>query len=501
MYMTPGATTPVQSGSSVQEFERSRFDALEYDHLEKLEAERRGRNLGRLCSTERLLAQHGHGGLADLLRAMRIDCQDRGEDLGSDSSIRALLWSLKTGPGHATYAAKIGTIYTSVSDMVSQQAWSRFFRCWDVWSSVVSVLDHRLVSIGISRRPDVDVVAYKAALDLIRDRVVARIRPYANWYSWQLDVSIAEGNRHPHYHLLCIVPSEVAAAFYDDVGDLKLEIFREEGLIHLTHCDWPDGDRRHKIFELADRQKAWVMALAYFSRVFEYRDMPTWSRMPTLSCPVDIDDPVVNMHRRWEEALAGILKVSSERKTIGGRRIALLLQDDTRRRVVTFRQSKAWRTVPDRLASIRRKQECKSEPALSDHLLSPATPVRTAPPNATCNAAADDDRATAELGSPYEHGSIALEPELVRNPYRGDGANDGSSPTRVVNKGIKQPRVGRPRKDLSQHAVLLALIEEGSTLAAAKALGTSPRLIRKVLADAGVASYPVGRPRIVGRPQ
>ncbi|MDP3258580.1 hypothetical protein [Bosea sp. (in: a-proteobacteria)] len=338
------------------------------------------------------------------------------------------------------------------------------------------------------------MVPYKRALDELRDRVVARVRPYANWYSWQLDISVAKNNRHPHYHLLCIIPSDLAEAFYDDIGDLRFGVFRGgEGLMDVGHCDWQEGDRRRKPLDLADRQEAWIMALAYVTRVFTERDMPRWTCAPTLSCPLEVEDYRDQIGRAWDQALPRIFEVNSEQKALGARRIALLLKDDTRRRVISFRQSKAWRATPTAQAPVHKAAGATVSPVVSDISHFPLTPIQAAPHETPCGAAYLS--LLDELGSSPEHGSLDFAQELERNLEHGGGADDGSFPSRVVKKGIKQQRGGRPRKTFSQQAVLVALCERGSVVAAAKALGTSRRLISEVLQDAGVASPPRGRPR------
>lgn len=67
--------------------EMRRFDALDPDHLARLEGERRGRNDARMRFLGRFLAQQGMTVQADELLAIRNDCDAQGLDAGSDRRI------------------------------------------------------------------------------------------------------------------------------------------------------------------------------------------------------------------------------------------------------------------------------------------------------------------------------------------------------------------------------------------------------------------------------
>ncbi len=494
--------------SMFQQTEKRRFDALDLEHMTQLEMERVGRNIHQLRFLERLLIENGMTKQADELLAFRNDCADQGTDVGSDRRIQQLLDDVKQNFTDPSLQSQFRYPYFDLSDFTNRINWNKLRSCWKFWGNIVSILDYRLIAITLSGRADGTIVEFKRELDDLRDRVVAKLRPLANWYSWHLDVSLVRDNRHPHYHCLFIVPATMDRAVFDAVDDLQKDAFWKEEGLYVQYRDWLEYDRRRPMLDVAGRQRSWIAALAYVTRVISHSPLPRDECAPTLSSFIDVDNHVGQIRQAWDAALEEVLKGNDLDKAVGARRMALFLRKESGRKVVCFRQSKRWKSF-----------KCP----LSEKTSSPGSPHPDPDPNHS-----DDDRTRsswlaqleaavplhqASLGTvakePDEHGSTSMTEELEQNyPYAAEepASDDVYLPSMVVNKGFKEKSekrskrnsVGRPPRKITHQELMVAIISGGSCTAAAALLGTSTRKIRQGLEDAGISRFPRGRPRTAG---
>lgn len=487
-----------------QQTEMRSFDRLEQDHLAQLERERIGRNESQLRYVERLLVEQGLTDQADELLAFRNDCAVKGTDVGGDRRIQQLLDSLKYIITDQNLQLKISDPYKDLSDLINRHNWNRFRSCWNFWDNIVSILDHRLISINITGRPDRTIVEFKEELDGLRDRVVAALRPLANWYSWHLDVSLMGASRHPHYHCLFVVPATMDRAVFDAVDDLKKHAFRNDDGLYVRYRDWQDYDRRRPMLDVAGRQRSWIAALAYATRLISHRPLPRGEYAPTLSSFLDVDDHVGQIRQEWDAALQEVLKRTDLYKAVGARRMALFLRKEAGRQVVSFRQSKRWKSF-----------EPASRPGTgpSAPLTSPAGTVdgdsegdanlllgileAAAPPYRACVpdvSEAGVEQCSETASEKMEQKDLPSEAKPV--PY------DDSKPSMVIHKGFKEnlevrPR-GRPRREINHQELMLAIIDGGTCTATAAILQTSTRKVREEMSGAGIEPFSRGRPPKLG---
>lgn len=489
-----------------QHAEKMRFDALEPEHVAQLEKERVGRNSSQLRYLERLLAENGMTNQADDLLAIRNDCASRGIDTGSDRRIQNLLDDVKNNATDPILKTKLRYPYFNISDLIDRINWIKLRSCWDFWKNIVSISDYRLISITITGRPDGTILEFKEKLDGLRDRVVSALRPLANWYSWHLDVSLVGDSRHPHYHCLFVVPATMDRAVFDAVDDLKKHAFWKDEGLYVQYRDWLEYDRRRPMLDVAGRQRSWIAALAYATRVISHRPLPRGEYAPTLSSFLDVDDHVGQIRQEWDGALQEVLKRNAPDKAVGARRMALFLRKESGRKVVSFRQSKRWKSFKCPLSETTSSpgyprpdaNDSNDDGTGSSWLaqLEAAVPLH----QASLRAVADE---------PDEHGSTSMTEELEQNYPQAAGepaTDDVYLPSMVVKKGFKEnlrkrPKrdsVGRPPREISHQELMLAVISGGSCTAAAALLGTSTRKIRQGLEDAGIGRFPRGRPRTAG---
>lgn len=475
--------------------EMRRFDALDPDHLARLEGERRGRNDARMRFLGRFLAQQGMTVQADELLAIRNDCDAQGLDAGSDRRIHQLIDDVRHNLTDLKLLSEISKPYSDISNLIDRQNWNKFRSCWELWGNIVSILDYRLIAITITGRPDGTIVDFKKELDGLRDRVVAALRPFANWYSWHLDVSLKRDNRHPHYHCLFIVPATAGSAVFDAVDDLRRHAFWNDEGLYVQYRDWLKYDRRHQMLDIAERQQSWIAALAYVTRVIADRPLPKGNAVPTLSSFLDVDDHVGQIRQAWDDAFNEVLKPNGLGKALGARRMALFLRQETGRRVVSFRQSRRWKSL-----------EATGRPRRQLHAALP------------CLAFAGDDegdvnswlnaleahtllyktsaRVIRDIDS--ERCSESMLEELEQKDFRPAAASapdDDSKSSMVIHKGFKENSVGRPPRQISQEELGLAIIDGGTCTAVAAILRTSTRRVREEMKKAGFASFPRGRPK------
>ncbi|WP_108045175.1 hypothetical protein [Bosea sp. 124] len=480
-----------------QDLEKRRFDALEPEHLARLEAERIGRNDSRMRFLGRLLAEQGMTEQADEVLAIRNDCAAKGTDAGGDLRIHRLIDDAKHNLIDPKLRLAIPEPYINIEDLIDRLNWNKFRSLWEAWENIVSILDHRLIAICITGRPDGTIVDFKGELDDLRDEVVTALRPFAHWYSWHLDVSVLRDNRHPHYHCLFVVPATADRAVFDVVEDLRQRAFWNDDGLYIQYRDWLDGDRRRRMLDVAERQRSWIAALAYATRVISYRPLPKAKvkAVPTLSSFLDVDDHVGQVRKEWDAALNEVLKRNDLEKALGARRMALFLREETGRRVVSFRQSRRWKAL---------------EPAVR--------PGRPLPAPLPSLSVADDDEgdpnslvntlhaavllygavAPVVTDGEIERGSEMAVEELEQNDSRPADEpvpDDDSLPSIVIEKGFEENPVGRPHRAISHQELMLAIINGGTCTAAAAILETSTRKVRQEMEGAGIAPFPRGRPK------
>lgn len=212
--------------------------------------------------------------------------------------------------------------------------------------------------------------------------------------------------------------------------------------------------------------------------------------VPTLSSFLDVDDHVGQIGQAWNAALQEVLKGNDRDKALGARRMALFLRKETRRRVVSFRQSKRWRSFGSAVQPAAPLPDLalagEVEGGANLWLLTLEAETLVYKLRAPAVADSDSERCSESEAEQLE--------QKESSPPAEPAPDDDSKSSMVIHQGFKENPVGRPRREITHQALMLAIIDGGTCTAAAAILRTSTRRVREEMEDAGIAPFPLGRP-------